>query len=72
MSYMLYCLFKYYVLIWVYVFETIIIRVEFGLTNVVKYLNFDTTHNTILKENWLNDYKGWKNLKFVKLTSPIF
>ena len=72
MSYMLYCLFKYYVLIWVYVFETIIIRVEFGLTNVVKYLNFDTTHNTILKENWLNDYKGWKNLKFVKLISPIF
>ena len=72
MSYVLYCLFKYYVLIWVYVFETIIIRVEFGLTNVVKYLNFDTTHNTILKENWLNDYKGWKNLKFVKLTSPIF
>ena len=51
MSYVLYCLFKYYVLIWVYVFETIIIRVEFGLTNVVKYLNFDTTHNTILKEN---------------------
>ena len=72
MSYMMCYLFKYYVLIWVYVFETIIIRVEFGLTNVVKYLSFDMTRNTILKENWLNDYKGWKNLKFVKLTSSIF